>query len=82
MNRDVEDPCFDESDEYEFDEDDLRRIEAWEKIVKCTRRAHIGSLVMLAASLVSLVVQIINLFLASLQCHQGDEWNGKCFRAE
>ena len=54
MNRDVEDPCFDESDEYEFDEDDLRRIEAWEKIVKCTRRAHIGSLVML--------VQIINLF--------------------
>lgn len=81
MNRDVEDPCFDESDEYEFDEDDLRRIEAWEKIVKCTRRAHIGSLVMLAASLVSLVVQIINL-LASLQCHQGDEWNGKCFRAE
>ena len=57
MNRDVEDPCFDESGEYE-----LRRIEAWEKIVKCTRRAHIGSLVMLAASLVSLVVQIINLF--------------------
>ena len=53
---------FDESGEYEFDEDDLRRIEAWEKIVKCTRRAHIGSLVMLAASLVSLVVQIINLF--------------------
>ena len=35
MNRDVEDPCFDESGEYEFDEDDLRRIEAWEKIVKC-----------------------------------------------
>lgn len=62
MNRDVENPCFDESGEYEFDEDDLRRIEAWEKIVKCTRRAHIGSLVMLAASLVSLVVQIINLF--------------------
>lgn len=62
MNRDVEDPCFDESDEYEFDEDDLRRIEAWEKIVKCTRRAHIGSLVMLAASLVSLVVQVINIF--------------------
>lgn len=38
MNRDVEDTCFDESGEYEFDEDDLRRIEAWEKIVKCTRR--------------------------------------------
>ena len=62
MNRDIEDTCFDEAGEYEFDEDDMLRTEAWEKIVKCTRRAHIGSLVMLAASLISLVGQIINLF--------------------